>query len=69
VNKSLKKPLFDCSNIGDFCNCGCAEDEKDAMGKEVKEWTKAGSVGTKGGNITDAYMEMAGKKLEMERHG
>ncbi|TKX26226.1 FAD-linked sulfhydryl oxidase [Elsinoe australis] len=30
VNKSLDKELFDCSNIGDFYDCGCAEDEKDA---------------------------------------
>ena len=27
VNKSLKKALFDCSNIGDFYDCGCADDE------------------------------------------
>lgn len=27
VNKSKDKPLFDCSNIGDFYDCGCAEDE------------------------------------------
>lgn len=27
VNKSLKKDLFDCSKIGDFYDCGCAEDE------------------------------------------
>ena len=26
VNKRLKKPLFDCSKIGDFYDCGCAED-------------------------------------------
>ncbi|RDW64126.1 sulfhydryl oxidase-2 [Coleophoma crateriformis] len=26
VNKRLKKPLFDCSNIGDFYDCGCAEE-------------------------------------------
>ena len=26
VNKSLQKPLFDCSNIGDFYDCGCAEE-------------------------------------------
>lgn len=29
VNKSLKKEIFDCSNIGDFYDCGCADDEKD----------------------------------------
>jgi FAD-linked sulfhydryl oxidase len=32
VNKSLKKPLFDCSNIGDFYDCGCAEDGDEAKG-------------------------------------
>lgn len=30
VNKSLKKEIFDCSNIGDFYDCGCAEDEATA---------------------------------------
>lgn len=33
VNKSLNKPLFDCSNIGDFYDCGCAE-EGSAEGTE-----------------------------------
>ncbi|RFU31223.1 hypothetical protein B7463_g5113, partial [Scytalidium lignicola] len=28
VNTRLKKPLFDCSKIGDFYDCGCADDEK-----------------------------------------
>ncbi len=27
VNKSLNKPIFDCSKIGDFYDCGCAEDD------------------------------------------
>ncbi len=27
VNTRLKKDLFDCSKIGDFYDCGCAEDE------------------------------------------
>ncbi|KAF2157210.1 hypothetical protein K461DRAFT_289549 [Myriangium duriaei CBS 260.36] len=27
VNKSLHKELFDCANIGDFYDCGCADDE------------------------------------------
>lgn len=34
VNKSLNKEIFDCSNIGDFYDCGCAEDEKEAMSVE-----------------------------------
>ncbi|KAF2405403.1 FAD-dependent thiol oxidase [Trichodelitschia bisporula] len=29
VNKRLKKPQFDCSKIGDFYDCGCADDEKE----------------------------------------
>ena len=34
VNKSLKKDLFDCSNIGDFYDCGCAGgDEKNESNK------------------------------------
>ncbi|KAF2842912.1 hypothetical protein M501DRAFT_1021371 [Patellaria atrata CBS 101060] len=33
VNKSLKKPLFDCSNIGDFYDCGCAEDPNEKVEK------------------------------------
>lgn len=34
VNKSLKKDLFDCSKIGDFYDCGCADDEPvDGTGK------------------------------------
>ena len=28
VNKSLKKEMFDCTKIGDFYDCGCAEDDK-----------------------------------------
>ena len=35
VNISKGKEIFDCSNIGDFYDCGCAEDdEKDAMSKK-----------------------------------
>lgn len=29
VNKKLKKDLFDCAKIGDFYDCGCADDPKD----------------------------------------
>lgn len=28
----LKKPMFDCNNIGDFYDCGCAEDDKKKKG-------------------------------------
>lgn len=37
VNKSLKKDLFDCSKIGDFYDCGCADEEGEGeTGKEKK---------------------------------
>jgi FAD-linked sulfhydryl oxidase len=38
VNKRLKKELFDCSKIGDFYDCGCAEEKKpgDVSGKGGK---------------------------------
>lgn len=36
VNERLKKPIFDCNNIGDFYDCGCGdEDEKKKQGKAV----------------------------------
>lgn len=44
VNVSLNKDVFDCANIGDFYDCGCAEDEKDAMG-ETAISTTGGAVG------------------------
>jgi hypothetical protein len=31
VNERKGKPIFDCGNIGDFYDCGCADDEKDAI--------------------------------------
>ncbi|KAF1815687.1 hypothetical protein P152DRAFT_455402 [Eremomyces bilateralis CBS 781.70] len=35
VNDRLQKPMFDCNNIGDFYDCGCAEDEKKS-GEQAK---------------------------------
>ncbi|PFH58717.1 hypothetical protein XA68_13315 [Ophiocordyceps unilateralis] len=37
VNKRLEKPIFDCNNIGDFYDCGCAEDKKNDKKKEKKD--------------------------------
>ncbi|KAI9796310.1 MAG: hypothetical protein M1833_006395 [Piccolia ochrophora] len=33
VNRSLNKPIFDCSKIGDFYDCGCADDDKEDINK------------------------------------
>ncbi|TKA77122.1 hypothetical protein B0A49_03227 [Cryomyces minteri] len=43
VNKSLNKELFDCSNIGDFYDCGCAEDEAGEGGEKARE-VKSGAL-------------------------
>ncbi|KAH7062483.1 FAD dependent sulfhydryl oxidase Erv2 [Macrophomina phaseolina] len=40
VNKRLHKEIFDCSNIGDFYDCGCADTEEDE--KTSKKDDKAG---------------------------
>ena len=31
VNESKGKPIFDCANIGDFYDCGCVDDEREAI--------------------------------------
>ncbi|KAJ4394871.1 hypothetical protein N0V93_004091 [Gnomoniopsis smithogilvyi] len=36
VNKRLKKPEFDCTKIGDFYDCGCADDPGKAKPKTVE---------------------------------
>lgn len=40
VNKSLKKELFDCNDIGDFYDCGCGDDEKEGEGKKGEKKKK-----------------------------
>lgn len=34
VNERLGKELFDCSKIGDFYDCGCADDDKGKAGEK-----------------------------------
>ncbi|KAI0175471.1 ERV/ALR sulfhydryl oxidase domain-containing protein [Hypoxylon sp. FL1284] len=31
VNERLKKPLFDCNNLGDFYDCGCGDEKKEGV--------------------------------------
>lgn len=47
VNISKDKPIFDCANIGDWYDCGCAEDEKDeikAKGAESEHIANGGDL-------------------------
>ena len=46
VNKSLSKPLFDCSNIGDFYDCGCAEESGDEKRVQNSEGIAEGATAT-----------------------
>lgn len=43
VNKRLHKPVFDCTKIGDFYDCGCGPD------KEPKIDKAAGPLGSRAG--------------------
>jgi FAD-linked sulfhydryl oxidase len=36
VNESKGKEIFDCAKIGDFYDCGCADDEKNAIKEKGK---------------------------------
>lgn len=52
VNRSLDKDDFDCSKIGDFYDCGCADEvEAEVLGK--------GGKGVEGGRI-DLVVEKNG---------
>lgn len=61
MNTRLKKELFDCSNIGDFYDCGCADDDKG----EKKDQAKSPD------GAADAESGKAARKpqLELERDG
>lgn len=40
VNERLKKPTFDCNKIGDFYDCGCADDPGKAKPKTIESELK-----------------------------
>jgi FAD-linked sulfhydryl oxidase len=56
VNERLKKPLFDCNNIGDFYDCGCGEEDKKKKMKKVEESHKSKSKASSG-EITNLELE------------
>jgi FAD-linked sulfhydryl oxidase len=41
VNRSLEKEVFDCSHIGDFYDCGCADEEGRKVEKAKEKETGA----------------------------
>lgn len=48
VNAMLDKPEFDCTNLGEFYDCGCSGDEEGGEGKEGSAASRsdAGKEGT-----------------------
>lgn len=48
VNERLGKDIFDCSKIGDFYDCGCAGDEREAMGDETERIGAEGRLAERG---------------------
>ncbi|KAI9843702.1 MAG: hypothetical protein M1837_006170 [Sclerophora amabilis] len=66
VNKSLKKELFDCSNIGDFYDCGCADETKDEK-PEMSEDSKEKLV--ESGRKFDDDIFKNPKPIELEKEG
>ncbi|ROV92967.1 hypothetical protein VMCG_08997 [Cytospora schulzeri] len=59
VNERLKKPVFDCNAIGDFYDCGCADDPGKAPEGAKKE----------GGELKEREAEAVDLKLEREADG
>jgi hypothetical protein len=62
VNKSLRKEMFDCSKIGDFYDCGCADDD-DAAEKDGKK----GEADDRGHGEAEKVVRKP--RLELERDG
>lgn len=61
VNRNLEKDIFDCSKIGDFYDCGCADDEKEQMNKagerrgtEMRKVNRERFVGEDGRSLNNA---------------
>ncbi|KAK4970445.1 hypothetical protein LTR66_011591 [Elasticomyces elasticus] len=72
VNKSLDKPIFDCSNIGDFYDCGCAKDEEggktDQTGGEMSKERVEKLTGVNGREF-DTDLFTADRPLTLEKEG
>jgi FAD-linked sulfhydryl oxidase len=58
VNISLKKEVFDCANIGDFYDCGCAEDEEGAETDKTKSKTAENPATTEKSDTSDDDIEL-----------
>jgi hypothetical protein len=49
----LEKPEFDCTNLGSFYDCGCAEDENAEKGGEDSKSKEGHSAASRGDGKQD----------------
>ena len=66
VNKSLQKPLFDCTKIGDFYDCGCGEDGNTADDAEDAASTES-TIGQKSKDPAQDEDEFDASLVKLER--
>lgn len=59
VNERKGKPIFDCANIGDFYDCGCADEEKEAIS----------AAGAKSTSIAQGLPSTHHEPVEIEKEG
>ena len=67
VNKRLNKKEFDCSNIGDFYDCGCAEDGDGKGAKKAKGASKEDASERKAGEQKAVAPSEDGKTVTRKR--
>lgn len=69
VNERLKKPLFDCNDIGDFYDCGCGDEDKKKSEKgEKKKSEKAEKKKSEKGEEKEGD-DAGSLNLELQRDG
>ncbi|RMZ80747.1 hypothetical protein DV738_g2621, partial [Chaetothyriales sp. CBS 135597] len=60
VNERKGKPIFDCSNIGDFYDCGCAEDDEESpVAADTADAAKAGGTKARASSSEKAPVQCA----------
>lgn len=78
VNKSLGKEVFDCSKIGDFYDCGCAEDGDEGpaegtaaaeLGDKPEGGAEKGKLGGSDESDADGGVSSGKQTLQLEKEG
>lgn len=59
VNSMLEKPEFDCTKLGDFYDCGCAEDEDESGSNDSDSGHKATPRESSDGNDAISPVEIS----------